>query len=356
VTIQSPQPPHKHTFTTLDALRGVAALVVVFYHSSALSAHLFQHGYLAVDFFFGLSGFVLSYAYGERLASGWPASRFFRVRFIRLFPLSTLGLLFGLAVAMAGVATPVVNVPSSRMPVTLIFNLFLLPDPAFQDHPLFPYNLVSWSLFFELVSNAIHVFFLRRARTGLLISLAVVAGTVYVAYILHWGSANIGYDSFTRVEGFVRVLFSYLMGMLLFRVWRSYPARLSVSPALMCLLLTIVLAMPTFIHFKVGYDVLCVVVLLPSVILLSSYGRSGTSYAPALQVLGVASYAIYVLQSPVLSLLNWLSLSVAHRTLANARPWSSLVVLPVMLVIALAADRYFDVPVRRSLSTHMPKL
>jgi peptidoglycan/LPS O-acetylase OafA/YrhL len=94
---RSSNPQAVGRFTLLDALRGIAALVVVQFHLHELFGRLiFPHGYLAVDFFFMLSGFVLRFAYQQRLDTGWSLSRFLRVRLIRLYPLYLLGLLLGL--------------------------------------------------------------------------------------------------------------------------------------------------------------------------------------------------------------------------------------------------------------------
>ena len=88
--------PH---YPLLDGLRGVAAIVVVWYHifESFATSHLDQgvnHGYLAVDFFFLLSGFVLGYAYDGRWGkmSTWS---FIRRRLIRLHPMVIFGAIFG---------------------------------------------------------------------------------------------------------------------------------------------------------------------------------------------------------------------------------------------------------------------
>ena len=94
----------KH-YIRLDGLRGIAALVVVWFHlfegfaTSSIDQRC-NHGYLAVDFFFLLSGFVLSYAYDGRLRSISAAQRlsfgsFLRRRIIRLHPMLLLGLVWG---------------------------------------------------------------------------------------------------------------------------------------------------------------------------------------------------------------------------------------------------------------------
>ncbi len=92
----------KQHYEILDGLRGVAAVTVVCFHlfEAFATSHIDQrinHGYLAVDFFFILSGFVVGYAYDDRWQrmSAWE---FLKRRFIRLHPLVVLGALIGAAV------------------------------------------------------------------------------------------------------------------------------------------------------------------------------------------------------------------------------------------------------------------
>jgi len=95
----------KQHYELLDGLRGVAALLVVYYHvhegfafaSGAPVIEGFNHGYLAVDFFFILSGFVISYAYDDRWNKTLTTANFFRRRLIRLHPMVVMGAVIGLA-------------------------------------------------------------------------------------------------------------------------------------------------------------------------------------------------------------------------------------------------------------------
>ena len=85
--------PH---YLLLDGLRGVAALIVIVYHVfECFDWSPVPHGYLAVDFFFVLSGFVIGYAYDSRWQEGLSVARFFKRRLIRLHPMVILGALIG---------------------------------------------------------------------------------------------------------------------------------------------------------------------------------------------------------------------------------------------------------------------
>ncbi|MBQ0144873.1 MAG: acyltransferase, partial [Bacteroidales bacterium] len=97
----------KQHYAILDGLRGVAALMVVGYHlfeaiafaAGAPEQKMF-HGFLAVDFFLMLSGFVMGYAYDDRWDT-MSVGGFFRRRLIRLHPLVVMGGVIG-AIAFIG--------------------------------------------------------------------------------------------------------------------------------------------------------------------------------------------------------------------------------------------------------------
>ena len=92
----------KQHYELLDGLRGVAALLVVCYHifegyafAGGTMIESINHGYLAVDFFFMLSGFVIAYAYDERWNRTLTLKSFFKRRLIRLHPMVVMGAVLG---------------------------------------------------------------------------------------------------------------------------------------------------------------------------------------------------------------------------------------------------------------------
>ena len=76
---------NRRSFVTLDGLRGIAALAVVTRHAPYFRNPFFE-SYLAVDFFFVLSGFVLAHAYGQRLRGNLSILDFVKIRIVRLYP------------------------------------------------------------------------------------------------------------------------------------------------------------------------------------------------------------------------------------------------------------------------------
>jgi len=182
--------PH---YLILDGLRGVAAILVVFFHlfEAHSSGHLDQvinHGYLAVDFFFVLSGFVVGYAYDDRW-NKMTIGAFFKRRLIRLQPMVVMGMFIGAVFFFFGSDAMFPEI--GRVSVWQVMLLFvigstLLPVPPSMDirgwgemHPL---NGPAWSLFFEYMANILYALVIRRFSKFLLTLLVIVAGGALIHY------------------------------------------------------------------------------------------------------------------------------------------------------------------------------
>ena len=145
-------------YATLDGLRGVAAVLVLCYHTHAFqgSAAIAPHGYLAVDFFFMLSGFVIASAYQEKLRAGLPVVDFFRLRMIRLYPVALAGILLGAVKLVSQYAiSPAQSEPAQWIALAVFLNALVLPVVS-ETHfsgALFPTDGPVWSLFYELLVN-----------------------------------------------------------------------------------------------------------------------------------------------------------------------------------------------------------
>ncbi len=192
-----------HQFVTLDALRGVAAIAVMSYHSTPILRHQpFLRGELAVDFFFMLSGFVLTFAYGNRLDAGWGTGAFLKTRLARLYPLYALGLVLGGSFLLA------VAPRAQRGTTALAFAAGLVVCPSPWTFPggmpwIFPLNFPTWSLFYEAVANVVHALFLRRRSAALVGSLVVVAGGLLVRPRLRKGLLGDTQTSCFRLRWFL---------------------------------------------------------------------------------------------------------------------------------------------------------
>ena len=151
--------PH---YEILDGLRGVAAIMVIIFHlfeTHSQGNHLIQiinHGYLAVDFFFMLSGFVIGYAYDDRWDK-MTLGTFFKRRIIRLHPMVIMGSIVGASLFYFQQSSCFPQIEHTSVGALLLIMLLgctLLPLPLKWDvrgwtemHPL---NGPAWSLYYEL--------------------------------------------------------------------------------------------------------------------------------------------------------------------------------------------------------------
>ncbi len=182
--------PGKSHYIVLDGLRGVAALMVVMFHTfEAYSGgdptrQIINHGYLAVDFFFLLSGFVIAYAYDDRWGRMRPGE-FYRRRLIRLQPMVVLGSVFGAALfyfQAGGLFPKIAATPVWQLLLVMLLGCTLLPLPKPYDirgwDEIHPLNGPAWSLFYEYVANLAYALVLRHLSSRVLTVLAVLAAAL----------------------------------------------------------------------------------------------------------------------------------------------------------------------------------
>ena len=186
----------KPRYEILDGLRGVAALMVVIFHCfetyiPVFGTQIVNHGYLAVDFFFVLSGFVIGYAYDDRWdkMTTWG---FFKRRLTRLHPMVIAGTLIGAALFFfAGAAFPeTLKTPFWKFALCLVMGLLILPCPNSPDirgwGELNSFNGPQWTLTFEYIGNILYAFVLRRLPKIALAILCVVCAFFTLDLTMGW--------------------------------------------------------------------------------------------------------------------------------------------------------------------------
>ncbi len=153
-------------YMALDALRGVAAIIVAIGHVFDIYGHYnpFEHSHIAVDFFFILSGYVMARTYEGRLGTEIGTVQFLVIRFRRLWPPLAVGALIGLLPLW------IAGYPVWSTLVLLCLALLLLP--AAWDFGTYPLNPPAWSITLELIANIFHAAFLWRVGTRSLFALA----------------------------------------------------------------------------------------------------------------------------------------------------------------------------------------
>ena len=366
--------PH---YELLDGLRGTAALLVIFYHigegfaTSPVDQHV-NHGYLAVDFFFILSGFVIGYAYDDRWGKSLNIWNFFRRRLIRLHPMVIMGAVLGVAAycIQGCVQWDGTAVPLTMVLLAFLLNLFLLPvipgtgTDVRGNAEMFPLNGPNWSLFFEYIGNILYALFLRRLSTRWLTALTAVAGLGLGAFAVGnlsgYGHLGVGWSmiDWNLLGGFLRLMFSFSIGLLMSRVFR--PVKIRGAFWICSAIVAVLLSLP---HIGGGekmwmnglYEAICTLFIFPALVWLGASGKTTDKVTSKVcRFLGDISYPVYVVHYPLMYLFYaWLWSREETIPFSQAWPVAAGVII-LSVVLAWACMRFYDVPVRRWLSRRFP--
>lgn len=348
----------------LDGLRGVAALMVVAFH--ILEAHaadrfsqVINHGYLAVDFFFLLSGFVIGFAYDDRW-NQMSLGAFIRRRLIRLQPMLVMGMLVGALFfyTQDSVLWPGIHaVPVWQVMLTLLAGMLMIPLLTGMDirgwWEMYPLNGPAWSLFFEYLANLMYALFIRKWPVWALALLVLVSGGALAHYSVTGSQGDlIGGWSLDPAQfriGLTRLMYPFFAGLLLFRIARLRPVP---NAFLWCsLLLMAALSVPRLggeqgLWMNGLYDALMVILVFPLIVYLGAGGTLRANRETALcRFLGDISYPIYITHYPIL---YWYTGWVKDHNSSILSTWPvALGVMAGCILLAYACLRLYDVPVRR---------
>lgn len=363
-------PDSKPHYELLDGLRGVAALMVMFYHigegfaTSPVDQHV-NHGYLAVDFFFILSGFVIGYAYDDRWKTSLNLKNFFKRRLIRLHPMVIMGAILGAAAycIQGRVQWDGTQVSMTMVLIALLLNLFLLPvvpgtgADVRGNNEMFPLNGPNWSLFFEYIGNILYALIIRKMSTKALTVLVSVAGLGLGAFAVcnlsSFGHLGVGWSmtDWNLLGGFLRLMFSFSTGLLMSRVFRPVNIRGAfwICSAVVCVLL----ALP---HIGGGeklwlnglYEAVCTIFIFPALVWLGASGKT-TDKATSMvcKFLGDISYPVYVVHYPLMYLFYaWLWSGPEKIPFSQAWPVAAAVIIG-SIILAWLCLKFYDEPMRK---------
>ena len=358
--------PH---YVILDGLRGVAALMVIWYHvfegfATSPVDQKFNHGYLAVDFFFILSGFVIGYAYDDRWKS-MDTLTFLKRRLIRLHPMLVIGAVFGvIAFLMQGsVQWDGTHIGSGRVMLAFLLSILLIPSlpggtaEVRGNGEMFPLNGPSWSLFFEYIGNIMYALFLRRLSTRILRLLVIASGIGYALFSTLNGSGyysmGVGWSlaDLNLLGGFLRLTFSFSCGLLMSREFK--PAKIKGAFWICAVMIVSLLSVPYIGHeanwLNGLYDAACTLLLFPLIVYMGASGTvsDGTS-SGICTFLGNISYPVYIIHYPMMYLFySWLW----KNGLSFSQTWPvAVLIFAGSLILAYACFKYYDQPVRKWLS------
>lgn len=294
---------HQRMFQ-LDGLRGIAAFMIVFYHLSIVYGlgGPFARGYLFVDLFFLLSGFVLTVSTEKKLNTGIGAVEFTFARFKRLWPLVAVG---------AGVAVIRAFVIGMADPLTLLWwlalDLLMIPSLA-GTGPFYRYNGPQWTLFYELLANFLHALVLKRVGTKAMLALAIGMGAWLIYTVRLHGADTMGVNAPTWAtwwNALPRVGFSYVLGVWIGRKYRE-GIRTPSLPWWLALAVPVlgIMAVPYLPLGKVAGDLLFVMAFLPPMMWAVAMAQPPLALRGAMEWLGTFSLPLYCVH---LTVLVWMS-------------------------------------------------
>lgn len=365
----------KKHYEILDGLRGVAALLVVFYHifeglsfaAGGTVITTINHGYLAVDFFFILSGFVIGYAYDDRWGRTMTLGGFFKRRLIRLHPMIVMGVVLG---AVTYLLQGSVQWDGTRMPLSMVMLAMLLalfmipavpgaPNDVRGNGEMFPLNGPSWSLFFEYIGNILYGLFIHRLSTRVLRLLVVLLGIGLAWFALFdvvgYGMIGVGWtlDGWNFFGGLLRMLFPFTLGMLLSRNFRPVRVR---GAFWICSLVLLVLFCVPYIEGKAGvslnglYEVFCIFLVFPFLVRLGASGALTDGVSTRVcKFMGDISFPLYAVHYPIMYLFYAWLIDNQHYTFAEVWP-QALGVFVGNVLLAYFCLKLYDEPVRRWLA------
>lgn len=361
--------PH---YNILDGLRGVAAITVVCFHlfEAYATSHLDQqlnHGYLAVDFFFILSGFVVGYAYDDR----WKTMKikdFLKRRFIRLQPMVVIGAIIGaIMFYFQGCSVwDVSKVSIGMLLLATLLNICLIPaTPGFEIRgvgEMYPLNGPSWSLFFEYIGNILYALFIRKLSIRNLAIFVLLAGLGLAAFSIFgpYGDICVGFSltDDNMVGGSLRILFSFPAGLLLSRIFK--PVHIKGAFWICSLSVVVLLVIPRIgdgesLWMNGLYDTVCFAFLFPLLVYLGASGKTTDKHTTRVcKFLGDISYPLYMVHYPFIYLYYaWVKNE--SLTFVQSLPGALALVIGNILLAYLCLKLY-DEPVRKYLAKHFLRI
>lgn len=361
--------PAKSHYVVLDGLRGVAALMVVAFHLfeaySGGSPHkqIINHGYLAVDFFFLLSGFVVAYAYDDRWGGQMSQWQFYKRRLVRLQPMIVIGGLIGAAL-LAFQHSPMFprleTVTTWQVIGVMLLSFVMIPlIPSAEIRgwgEIYPLNGPQWSLFYEYVANILYAVGLRKLPIRWLAALVAVSALALVGLLVLGPRGDViggwALDAKGVQIGLTRVMFPFFAGVLLMRLGKRIKVR---HAFLLCsLLLIAALSLPRFggtgrLWVNGLYEAACVIVLFPLIVAIGAGEKDATG--PSVRIarfFGDLSYPLYITHYPLIYVYTaWV---VDHKIPAAQGAVVGAGVFVAAVAIAWVSLKLYDEPVRRWLA------
>lgn len=340
---------NKDHFLTLDGFRGIAAILVVLRHTLPyFDGNPFFSSYLSVDLFFLLSGAVLARSYEAKLQNGMPLGTFMRIRLLRLYPLYFIGMCLGIIASLAD-AMPY----KGHTLAAATFGLLLLP--ALYTNTLFPLNGPAWSLSSELIINLLYGWKTRALSNRVLSAIMAFCLLGLIAFTIYWPGHNFdaGFYRRTYYVSFLRVGFSFAAGVLLYRWYLRKGVVMQFSnrnAALAIIGMSLVLTASPSKAILPAHDALAVAIAFPLLVYVGMRFQPTGMLAKLCKVLGIVSYPLYIVHSPLSELVQHSFASVTGRGVDTYAPLAGFVILVFLLALAWFLHHFYDEPVRQAVA------
>jgi peptidoglycan/LPS O-acetylase OafA/YrhL len=348
----------KQHYEILDGLRGFAALSVVIFHFMEVaypdgSKNFISHGFLAVDFFYCLSGFVIAYAYDDRIGK-MGIVEFFKSRIIRLHPLVVLGSILGL---LGFLFDPFGGHPElySNGKIALIFlaSIFLIPLPIMPERyfNLFSFNAPSWSLFWEYVANMVYAFVLYKVSRRFLFLLTILSAIVLGFVSYKAGSLLGGWAGENFWDGSARISYSFLAGMLIYR--SNWIIKSKFGFVSLCVLLMLSFIMP-YSKWNWLTQPAVVIFYFPFIIALGAGATLTHGLKKLCVISGKISYPLYMTHYAFI----WVFGNYYANNKVGTPQLVSIIVIGTILLVGMAylIMIFYDIPLRKYLTEKRKKV
>ena len=345
----------KPRYEILDGLRGVAAIIVVAFHLfetySAGPAHqILNHGYLAVDFFFVLSGFVIGYAYDDRWdrMTTWD---FFKRRLVRLHPMVIMGTLLGASLFYFSACSAfpmVMQTPWWNVLLMTLLGCLMFPTPTSWDirgwWETNALNGPTWSLMWEYIANVLYALFIRRFSK---LALGIFVGLSACLTL----DVTLNIDTFGLLSSRGEAAYTLIGG------WSLTPGQVKRGFYWCSLLVTVILVMPriggeTSQWMNGVYEAVSVLALFPLIVAMGAGSNvTGKRSVALCKFLGELSYPLYITHFPLI----YMQIAWARNNPdapAGMHLFIAVSVFVLSIAIAYACLKLYDEPVREWLKQH----
>ena len=381
----------KPRYEILDGLRGVASLLVIIFHLGETycvpgEQQWLNHGYLAVDFFFVLSGFVIGYAYDDRW-NKMSLGGFFKRRLTRLHPMVVVSNVIGACFFFFGASyfTSSLEIPIWKFGLCFIMGMFIIPCGRGLDirgwNEMSSFNGPIWTLTFEYIGNILYALVFRHLPTVILCILCAGTAVFTLDFTLGWDLFNMlpngpqyhvkgGWclDPAQIYLGFTRLLYPFLCGLIISRILpkrrtadnpSGSPIHLKGGFIWTSLILITILSVPCISGtdgFSNGLNqAIMILAAFPVSVLM---GAGSTIQNPAVakvcKFLGDISYPIYITHYPLIYM--HMGFVAEHP---DAPTWihvaSGVGVFFFAIILAWGVFKAFDEPARQWLTDHWLK-